>query len=143
MGVFPKTFCGTWAVGCQKLIQYMRMLCPGRFILVESVGMPGNSEFTLKKRHLWRLLSQLQRPIWPSFLFQIMRIFKGFGWLYVMSLCQKCPCRLWYVFSNPKLIQSNNLNQGKIDLWNWIPKGFYAWFVSLLIKNNAFQYNFL
>ena len=30
-------FSCTWAVGCQKFVQYIRMLCPGRFILVESV----------------------------------------------------------------------------------------------------------
>ena len=30
-------FCCTWAVGCQIFVQYIRMLCPGRFILVESV----------------------------------------------------------------------------------------------------------
>ena len=33
---FIGTFC-TWAVGCRKFDQYIRMLCPGRFILVESV----------------------------------------------------------------------------------------------------------
>ena len=27
----------TWRVGCQKFVQYIRMLYPGRFILVESV----------------------------------------------------------------------------------------------------------
>ena len=32
-----KTFCCTWMVGCQKLAQYIRMLYPGRFILIESV----------------------------------------------------------------------------------------------------------
>ena len=30
-------FCCTWAVGCWKFVQYIRMLYPGRFILVESV----------------------------------------------------------------------------------------------------------
>ena len=35
--VFPKIFCCTWAVGCRKFVQYIRMLCSGRFILVESV----------------------------------------------------------------------------------------------------------
>ena len=37
MRVFTKIFCCTWAVGCRKLVQYICMLCPGRFILVESV----------------------------------------------------------------------------------------------------------
>ena len=32
-------FCCTWAVGCWKFVQYIRMLCTGRFILVESVYM--------------------------------------------------------------------------------------------------------
>ena len=35
--VFQKKNCCTWAVGCQKFVQYIRILCPGRFILVESV----------------------------------------------------------------------------------------------------------
>ena len=35
--VFPKMFCCTWVVGCWKFVQYILMLCPGRFILVESV----------------------------------------------------------------------------------------------------------
>ena len=35
--VFPKIFCCTWAVGCPKFVQYIRMLCSRRFILVESV----------------------------------------------------------------------------------------------------------
>ena len=34
---FPKIFCCTWAVVCRKFVQYIRMLCSGRFILVESV----------------------------------------------------------------------------------------------------------
>ena len=37
MRVFPKIFCCTWAVGCRKFVQYVRMLCPVRSILVESV----------------------------------------------------------------------------------------------------------
>ena len=28
----------TWAVGCRKFVQYIHMLCPGRFILIESVS---------------------------------------------------------------------------------------------------------
>ena len=35
--VFPKIVFCTGAVGCQIFVQYIRMLCPGRFILVESV----------------------------------------------------------------------------------------------------------
>ena len=35
--VFQKIFCLTWAVGCRKFVQYIRMLYTGRFILVESV----------------------------------------------------------------------------------------------------------
>ena len=31
-------FCCTWAVGCQKFVQNIRMLWSGRFILVESVS---------------------------------------------------------------------------------------------------------
>ena len=31
--VFSKIFCCTWAVGCQKLLHYLRMLCTGCFIL--------------------------------------------------------------------------------------------------------------
>ena len=34
---FSKIFCCTKAVGCQKFVQYIRLLCHGRFILVESV----------------------------------------------------------------------------------------------------------
>ena len=30
-------FCYIWTVGCQKFDQYIRILYPGRFILVESV----------------------------------------------------------------------------------------------------------
>ena len=37
MSVFPKICCCTWAVSCRKFVQYIRMLCSGRFILVESV----------------------------------------------------------------------------------------------------------
>ena len=37
--MFSKIVCSTWAVGCQKFVQYIRMLCSGRFILVESVPM--------------------------------------------------------------------------------------------------------
>ena len=37
MRVFQKMLCCTRAVGCRKFVQYMRMLYPGRFILVESV----------------------------------------------------------------------------------------------------------
>ena len=33
-------FCCTRTVGFQKFVQYIRMLCPGRFILVESVFDP-------------------------------------------------------------------------------------------------------
>ena len=35
--VFSKVFCSTWTVGCQNFGQYIRMLCPGRFILIDSV----------------------------------------------------------------------------------------------------------
>ena len=35
---FSKIFCCAWTVGCQKFVQYIRMLYLGRFILVESVG---------------------------------------------------------------------------------------------------------
>ena len=31
-------------VGCQKLFQYIRMLCPGRFILIESVDRSGTAK---------------------------------------------------------------------------------------------------
>ena len=34
---FQKIFCCTWRVGCHKFIQYIRMLYPGQFILIESV----------------------------------------------------------------------------------------------------------
>ena len=34
---FQEKFCCAWAVGCRKFVQYIRMLWPGRFILVESV----------------------------------------------------------------------------------------------------------
>ena len=37
MKIFSKTFCCPWAVGCRKFVQDIRMLCFGRFILVESV----------------------------------------------------------------------------------------------------------
>ena len=41
-------FCCTWAVGCRKFVQYVRILCPGRFILVESVlDVPKNSIINL------------------------------------------------------------------------------------------------
>ena len=39
--VFSKIFCCTWTVGCQKFVQYICMLCPGRFILDESVELLG------------------------------------------------------------------------------------------------------
>ena len=42
-----KLFC-TGAVGCQKFDQYIRMLCPGRFILVESVGPEKNARAAFK-----------------------------------------------------------------------------------------------
>ena len=51
MRVFSKIFCCTWAVGCQKFVQYKRMLCPGRFILVESVK-------------LCYKIRQIIRPVW-------------------------------------------------------------------------------
>ena len=35
---FSKIICCTWRVGCQKFGQYIHMLYPGRFILVESVA---------------------------------------------------------------------------------------------------------
>ena len=35
--VSSKMFCCTWTVGCQKFVQYIRMLWPGRFILGKSV----------------------------------------------------------------------------------------------------------
>ena len=35
--VLSKIFCCKWMVGCQKFSQYIRMLWPGRFILIESV----------------------------------------------------------------------------------------------------------
>ena len=38
MRVPSKTFCCTGAFCCQKFVQYICMLCPGRFILVESVS---------------------------------------------------------------------------------------------------------
>ena len=36
---FSKNFCCTWTVGCQIFIQYIHMLCPGGFILVECVSL--------------------------------------------------------------------------------------------------------
>ena len=36
--VLFKTILCTWTVGCQKIVQYIRMLWPGRFILIESVA---------------------------------------------------------------------------------------------------------
>ena len=33
---FKNIYC-KWMVGCQKIIQYIRILCPGRIILIESV----------------------------------------------------------------------------------------------------------
>ena len=48
--VFPKKLCCTWAVGCRKFVQYILMLSPGRFILVE--------------------------PVWSIFL--VLRIFKSY-----------------------------------------------------------------
>ena len=41
--VFSKIFWCTWTDDCQKFVQYIRMLCPGRFILVESVNKKVNS----------------------------------------------------------------------------------------------------
>ena len=38
MKVFSKICCFTGADGCQKFVQYIRMFCPGRFILVDSVS---------------------------------------------------------------------------------------------------------
>ena len=37
--MFPKKICCSWTVGCQKFVQYIRMLCSGWFILVESVNL--------------------------------------------------------------------------------------------------------
>ena len=53
--VFPKIFCCKWAVGCRKFVQYICMLCPGRFILVESV----RNEFLTAnrtKKYFWKIL---------------------------------------------------------------------------------------
>ena len=70
-------FCCTWAVGCRKFVQYIRMVCSGRFILVESVhfwcGMESNLLHTASKVYTnrWtKLYSTFSfefenlRPIW-------------------------------------------------------------------------------
>ena len=58
---FPKIFCFTWAVDCRKFVQYIYMLCPGRFILVESVTSAGDSHD--KWRFFWYVWSKMAQNL--------------------------------------------------------------------------------
>ena len=58
MRVFPKTFHLTWAFSYRKFVQYIHMLWPGRFILVESVS---NERFEVTQRSWWPKICLL----WP------------------------------------------------------------------------------
>ena len=48
--VLSKVFCFTWRIDCQKCVQYIRMLYPGRFILIESVS-------TTFIKTLWKIIT--------------------------------------------------------------------------------------
>ena len=62
-------FCCRWAVGRQKFVQYICMLCPGRFILVESVAWSNLLKIIIYFRSYFQIISPLTQP---SKRFQVM-----------------------------------------------------------------------